>query len=252
MQHIGEQASMFILYAKLLWPYWLAAMGTLAVVWGEHTERFAPKFKERINKLIKPDSRRRIEVAVMIIVLLFAGFEAWEDRYEAGQKSELQRISALQWLAIWKTRADDRWHAIHDASTGYADTIKDLRRQLAEKPKVITKTVNVPVRQVAVAGIPNLGTMNKIAALVREGQTIADTFAQKGDADLIAKQYAIWFAKVDGFLSKMPNPAYAAQFESAQGNGQMLTNRSIVGDGYWATLNGKTSSLATILSEMQH
>jgi hypothetical protein len=40
MQHIGEQASLFIIYAKLLWLYWLAAMGTLAVVWGEHAERF--------------------------------------------------------------------------------------------------------------------------------------------------------------------------------------------------------------------
>jgi len=134
MAEIGAQASLFILYAKAIWFYWLLIMGTLAVIWGEHADRFIPKTKEGLNKLVSKERRRQIEIFAMMAALLFAGFEAWENQHDAARRAEAQRVSAVQWLGIWKARADNRWQAINNPG-GYKDRIQRLETAPPSVPK---------------------------------------------------------------------------------------------------------------------
>lgn len=240
----GRHASLFIIYAKILWPYWLAAMGAIGVIWGEHAERFLPKTKEQINKLIPPGVRRRFEIGIMVLVLLFAGFEAWEDQYEVAERSVSTLQGANYWLGIWKARADERRQQVASDSAQIRTLQDKLTTAENRQPQVIYKEIPAPMSTDA-------KDISDIAALMREGQAIADIFEQKDDSALIAKQYPVWVNKVNERLATIKDPTFAAQFATAQGTGQVLSGHYTDGNAYWGRINGKTTALGSILQEMR-
>ncbi|HSZ11148.1 MAG TPA: hypothetical protein VK759_03160 [Rhizomicrobium sp.] len=198
--------------------------------------------------------RRRIEIAALLGGLLFASFQAWEEEYyrESSAKARIQ--DAENASATQRRRADDDDKAINSKG-GYKDQIAALQAALATADHKPQKTIieRIPVQSLTNYSMPNSTNQDAdmiatISSLMKEGQQIADTFAQKDDAGLIAKQYPAWEKKVDAYLSRLPNPSYSARFETAQGNGQVLDAHSAVGDDYWATLNGKNAALGAILA----
>src|ERR1700720_2448005 len=97
-------------YVSAVWGYWIAAMVWVAFVTGDLASWGG--FRAALDRLFPPKRRRPVEVAVMIALVFWGGFQAWRDEKANYDTAETRRGSAVQWLATWKTRADERWHAI--------------------------------------------------------------------------------------------------------------------------------------------
>lgn len=91
----------------------------------------------------------------------------------------------------------------------------------------------------------------KITAFVQEGNKIAKTFEDKNDKELIGRQYDDWNNRCDVMLNTGVGESYAAQFESAKGNGLLLMNHSIEGDEIYSLLQGKIAVLNSFLTEFR-
>jgi hypothetical protein len=93
--------------------------------------------------------------------------------------------------------------------------------------------------------------VKKITECIQEGNQIAKTFEVKNDKDLITSQFDGWNDRCDDTLKENIGDAYSVSFEAAKGNGLMLMNHSIDGDGVYSLLQGKIAVLNSFLSEFR-
>jgi hypothetical protein len=113
-------------YGRAVGANWLAIMAWVTFMTGDGANWFgARKF---LDKILIPSRRRPIEILIMVAVVFWSGFQAWQEEKAQYDTAEMRRISSQEWLGKWKTRADDRWHAINDYG-GYLDQIHRLQSQ---------------------------------------------------------------------------------------------------------------------------
>lgn len=156
-------------------------------------------------------------------------------------------------LMVAKEHADARAHQLlieiqgRDGKGGYKAQIADLRGRLERAESKPVKTVYV---RSEVPHSDNTTRIAAIAALVKDGNAISQTYLAKDDVALIKSQYRDWFGRVDAYLNKNLDPSYSARFEAAQGGAYGPTGHYMEGNGYWAAIQAKNEVLNQMLSEL--
>jgi len=93
--------------------------------------------------------------------------------------------------------------------------------------------------------------INAIGTLIANGNVIARTFEDTNNKDLIAAEYREWEQQVLVALSVKFDQGYVSQFSAVRGNGLMLLNHNIEGDGWYSLLQGKLVFLNAMLTEIR-
>jgi hypothetical protein len=182
---------------------------------------------------------------------------AYGDSFDMGRNVILGMIGAISGAAllIWLG------YVVHDA-TAIAQTPNS---QVPESSKEGNNTATSSGQQGGItAGAIIINppkqsiqqkneVINQIALLMNEGDSINQTFLDKGDTELIKQQYKSWADMTYAYLYKNLGISYAVQFKNAHGNAWMgmPSGRSVEGGGYLQEIKGKNLTLNDFISELR-
>jgi hypothetical protein len=192
--------------------------------------------------------RRRIEVAALLLGLLVASFQAWQYEHRAREGADIRARNIDKRYAVSQQLVRDLDNSIN-GQNGYKDQIAKLEREIIEahnlKPRVVYERVP------ASGTHDDAAVIGKLSEFVTEGKAICDEFDNKDDAQLIQRRHAAWSKKVSNYLTLNLGTSYVAQFQSAQGEPEMLSAHSTVGNSWWALVRAKITILNSFISELR-
>jgi hypothetical protein len=96
--------SEFYLYIVTFWPKWIAVVSAFALFGIEPiVKAYWPWGSRQLDRL-SPDSRRRIEMCILVLAVFYAGFSSWSEEHQERVKAE----AASAAVGAWQLTADQR------------------------------------------------------------------------------------------------------------------------------------------------
>jgi hypothetical protein len=102
---MGQFFSDLYAFSSAVGGYWFAIMAWVTFVTGDGGNWLG--FKTWLDRQIPARPRRIIEVTIMLGLVFWSGFEAWQDEKARYDTAEMRRASSQIWLAKWQQRAID-------------------------------------------------------------------------------------------------------------------------------------------------